>query len=313
MVRTSLAVVVAVAAFHAALVYPWGKGLILVFCAGLWYGTALRPRHAFLLGTAVSFACVAPQLAFLHDIFGPFAISLWLVLAGWTGLWMAGVAWLRRQSLPFWAVALLAAWSWGGLEHIRGDSWPLRFSWLTSGWVLGDHELQATFGVYGLGALVMLAAIAVLGPGTTTTARGRAWPGWLRGLAALVLMALFSLPGSLQRHAGDEPGPLVVGIQTERAVAEFQRRHLQAAITAHPEADILVLREYALPGAPGGRHQDEQRRWRTQYRAGLRPRRPTGARTGQVTTDPVLRRRPAGAPAAGLAESLGRHRHRHLL
>ncbi len=156
----------AVAAFHVGFLYAPLSWLGLVWLGCLF---ALRRtscgRGAFYTGLAIGLGIYGPQLHFFWTIFGPAAMALWLVLAFWLGLFVLLLHGVDRYWGAGWAVALAPALRLG-IEFFRSELYYLRFSWLTAGsfippaaWPWGFSRL----GVYGLGAMLMLAAAGVIG------------------------------------------------------------------------------------------------------------------------------------------------------
>jgi apolipoprotein N-acyltransferase len=230
----------AVAAFHLGFLYAPLWWLVLV-----WLGCLFELRRtscgrwAFYSGLAIGLGIYGPQLYFFWTIFGPAAVALWLVLAFWLALFVLLLHGVDRYWGTRWAVAL-APVLWLGIEFFRSELYYLRFSWLTAGSFLPPAwwpEGLATLGVYGLGALFMVAAACL--------ARTAELPGSARqmfrsrpvqvGAAVLLLLWLGSL---FVTRAKPKPALLpVAGVQLE-----FPR-----------EAEVLVALDRAYDAEPAAR------------------------------------------------------------
>ena len=84
-------------------------------------------------GWALGLLIYGPQLMFFWTLFGGAAIALWLVLAFWLGLFMALLRFVRERRGTT-AAALLAPVFWTGIEYFRSELYPLRFTWLNTGY-----------------------------------------------------------------------------------------------------------------------------------------------------------------------------------
>jgi apolipoprotein N-acyltransferase len=97
--RTALLLsLTAIISFHLAYSFSALSFLILIYLACLFQLSRLpSARIAFYFGLAIGTGC-ALQAFFFWNIFGPTAISLWLILGFWTGLFLA-LAQLTRSRL----------------------------------------------------------------------------------------------------------------------------------------------------------------------------------------------------------------------
>jgi hypothetical protein len=88
--KALILVLVGVASFHLAYTFERGGIAIVLFLYCLIALAALpSARSAFYTGLALGLAVYAPQLTFFWSIFGPPAVTLWVVLAFWIGLFLA--------------------------------------------------------------------------------------------------------------------------------------------------------------------------------------------------------------------------------
>lgn len=233
----------AVVCFHAAYTVAALGPLILVYviCLGQLARLA-RPLHAFAAGLLVGVASVAPQLAFFYGIFGPPAITLWVILAGWIAAFVAALHFARARWGPGWA-ALLAPFLWLGLEYFRSEVYFLRFSWLNVGYALGPLAAFAPFhtlGVYGVG----FAAAALAG--WVLAGAPKPW--------AAVALALALLGAEALSRRG--PGPArtleVAGVQMEFPSRQAVLENLDRLAGRYPRAPLYVLSEYTFDGPVPG-------------------------------------------------------------
>jgi apolipoprotein N-acyltransferase len=131
---------------------------------------------------------------------------------------------------------------WLATESFRSEGYYLRFSWLSTGYLLaplpGVGRL-AILGVYGLGGLLAWAA--------AWSDRGslRASGPRLLGIMAL-LTGLASLPGSPVDSS--DATLRVAGVQLEFPTIERVLTELDQLAEAHPNVPLFVLSEYTVDG-----------------------------------------------------------------
>jgi apolipoprotein N-acyltransferase len=199
-------------------------------------------RRAFYFGLAAGYLCYAPQLFFMWNIFGPFALLLWFVLAFWVGLFAAIVCGsIRRwgKAKAVWLVPFI----WTGLEYFRSELYYLKFSWMNIGYALPPWF--DSMGMYGTGFVVVaIGAVAVY-----RSAMKRLWVEWL--LVLLVVIILGKLGGdviSAARYETPNSKLSIVGIQLEFPSAGMLSKILNQALAKNTNAQIFVLSEYTLDG-----------------------------------------------------------------
>ena len=239
-----LEIVISVALFHAALAFPafagWLVLLSLVFLLRL--RRAASVRRAFYGGLLVGLGIMGPQLLFFFRIFGSFAMLLWLLLAVWFGIFVAMGKLVERRFGREWGVAF-APILWLGLEFTRCEVWPLKFAWLTTGFVLPAESWAGSFhalGVYGTGAILIYAAAWV-----ADTSRGAV--KWV--LPAVLPLGLMGLPAAKPSISGGRP-ITVAGVQWEDPLPEQVIVGLDHALKESPASDFFVLSEYTYQSAP---------------------------------------------------------------
>jgi apolipoprotein N-acyltransferase len=240
-------------AFHVAFTYPAWSWLVLAFLGGLFalrrLGTA---RRAFYAGLAVGLGIYGPQLAFFWRMFGPAAIALWLVAAFWLGAFVLLMHHVQHRWGSRWAVVLVPV-VWLGLEFFRSELYYLRFAWFTAGSVLPvgwSRPLLSLFGVYGCGAVLMgigaMVASVLEGP---RRFQQRVFVGCLiLGVAGCCLVAGIWLLflARTRPDSGPRPNIHVAGLQLEFAGESEIIEHLRHLAKEHPEAELVVLSEYAF-------------------------------------------------------------------
>lgn len=280
----------AVGAFHVGFLVSWCFWLVAVWLGALF---ALRhartPRLAFYGGLAIGLLIYGPQLHFFWRLFGPAAVMLWLILAFWIGLFLLGlraVQWRWGPGAALW----LAPVGWMAIEYFRSELYPLRFSWFLAGSFLPLPAWGSWLhfaGVYGAGAVAMLLAGLLV---RTIETRGRCWTRGREGGLAMGLLLLLALAfwwqggtsanqaaASAPLAAGPSPvnpasapvnrsgsaglpaasGMNVAGVQLEFPGLAEILASLNAAIVQHPEAELIMLSEYAIEEEPPPR----LRRW----------------------------------------------------
>ncbi len=239
-------IVLAAGLFQAAVFFPaaaaWLVLLSLVFLLRL--RRAVTGRRAFYGGLLVGLGIFVPQLFFFYSVFKllVLVVVLWLLLAVWIA---AFVALARETEARFgkrWGLAA-APVLWMGLEFIRCEVWPLKFAWLTPGFVLPAEQFAGAFhwlGVYGIGALFVYAAAWV-----ADTSRGPL--KWL--LPALLPLALMLLPHA--KTPAEKGATLAVaGVQEEEPMPEDVIHNLDRALQQAPQAQLFVMSEYTYGEAP---------------------------------------------------------------
>jgi hypothetical protein len=245
--------VLTAAAFHVGFTYPAWCWLVLVFLGGLF---ALRrlgtSRRAFYTGLAVGLGIYGPQLSFFWRMFGPAAIVLWLVAAFWLGAFVVIMHHVQRRWGTRGAVGLVPV-VWLGLEFFRSELYYLRFAWFTAGTVLPvswSQPLLSLLGVYGCGAVLMGLGATVAGLLEGSLRFRRLVSVWFMILAAagccLVVWNWFLLQARVRAYSGSRSDIHVAGLQLEFAGESEIIEHLRRLAKEHPEAELVVLSEYAF-------------------------------------------------------------------
>ncbi|HEV2691652.1 MAG TPA: nitrilase-related carbon-nitrogen hydrolase [Verrucomicrobiae bacterium] len=196
-------------------------------------------RRAFYFGLAAGCLSYSPQLFFMWNIFGPFAVLLWFVLAFWVGLFTAIICGARQR----WGAAR-AAWLipvvWTGLEYFRSELYYLRFSWLNIGYALppwfdGVGMYGAGFVVFSLMAFFNARAFVKL-----TLME-------LLGITVLIAIILAMILPSLAETKSRAFKPLsITGVQLEFPPAGILPEVLDQAFAKNTNSQIFVLSEYTL-------------------------------------------------------------------
>ena len=232
----------------------------------LWLWRHSTPRQALLEGWLFGLGLLGPGVSWLHisiDQFGnvgtPLAILITLAFILFLSLFYGVAGWLTRRLLPAapaLASLLLGALLWVLMEWLRG--WILGgFPWLALGYSQTGSPLAGwapLIGVYGISALLLLSAVALV-----RLAEGRG----VQRLASLAGLLLLWLGGwFLQQVQWVTPagGPLRVSIiqgnveQAEKWKPEnllptlqmYRRLTRQAA-----GADLIIWPETAVPSFAG--------------------------------------------------------------
>jgi len=239
---TIILVLLGAGAFQLAATMPELRGLVVITLAIAYVlASSGKPFVKFWCGLLYGFAMYAPQLHWFLNIFGGYAILLWIAMGLWMALWFYAVAVVHRSKFIHhhrWLGCLAAAILWFGMEWLRSEFFFLRFSWLTTGFVIGPQPLSSIVGVYGWSFILMFLA---------TLAMQHRWKLRLPILIAVVV----GLTGSwmINRKIDtprDHEAPKIVGIQLEIHDEEPFYLALESAIDLHPDTDIFVLCEGAF-------------------------------------------------------------------
>lgn len=157
----------AILCFHLAYT-PAQSGLlafaIVGYVIGLVQLARLRTtRQCFYVALGVGFACFAPQLNFFWQLFGAFAIALWLVLALWIAAFVV-ITHTAIEHLGLKRATFLTPFFWTGLEYFRSELYYLKFSWLNVGYVFAESSLVpwTYLGVFGVGFMAVAIAAGFL-------------------------------------------------------------------------------------------------------------------------------------------------------
>jgi apolipoprotein N-acyltransferase len=213
------------AAFPPLGLWPLALVSVWLFLSLLRDRTATEARSLGLL-----YGCVygLGTMYWFFGIFGPYAISLIALMAGYFGL-LATLIGLTRGRPPLVRAALVALFA-VAVEWLRGDAWYLRFPWYTV-----PHALVAApawiaaarwVGTYGLSYFLWLIAAA--------SALGRV----RYGLAFLLVPAC-----SVVLTPVELPDRTALLVQAEDPLA------IESLIATAPSGpiDLAVLPEYAFP------------------------------------------------------------------
>lgn len=237
-------IILSVSLFHAALFLPklagWLVLLSLVFLLRLRRSSTVR--RAFYGGLLVGIGIMGPQLLFFWKLFSVFSVALWFLLGIWFGIFVALGKRVESRFGREWGVAA-APFLWMGLEFIRCEVWPLKFAWLTPGFVLPPDWWAGSFhylGVYGTGGLLVYAAAWV-----ADTSRGAI--KWV--LPAVLPAGMIGLPAA---NPGDEHAKsiTVAGVQWEEPLPEQVIESLDEVLKRSPESQLIVLSEYTYQTEP---------------------------------------------------------------
>lgn len=158
------------------LAWSW---LVIPGIMGLW--VALRGLHgtrARTIGFLHGMIVFGVGLSWLFHIFGVLVVVLCCVLAVFTALFAEMQSRAVARGFSGWHLAVFTVLNWGAWEFIRSELFPLKFPWLTAGLALGPNAMLPWIGVYGVGAVVVLAAALTI-----------MWR-WYAGLAMLGLLLL---------------------------------------------------------------------------------------------------------------------------
>ena len=230
----------AVASFHLAYGVPvCSLPLATVFFVGLLQlSRSVSRRVVIYNGLLVGLSIYGPQLFFFWSIFRQGAIVLWLVLASWLVVYLL-LQQLARQKYGALVGTLSAPMWWLAVEYFRSELYPLRFSWLNTGYL--SPSLSGLFGMYGAGFFLMLVAAGIAIVWTRL--------GWMpTGLLGLGVVAIITGAPILSAFHTPRPGGrlTVAGVQFEEGSTSMIVQALDKLWGAHPEASVFVLSEYSF-------------------------------------------------------------------
>jgi apolipoprotein N-acyltransferase len=244
--------------FHVAHLVPYSGFAMLGFFLCLLSLTGVNnARHAFRWGIVLGWLVYTPHLSFFWNVFVPQesmtgakvigvigVIALWMVLPIWLGLFLSLATWLRRWTRPVLWIWLIPA-AWTGIEYVRGELYPLKFSWLSAGYAFAESPWMLPFGalgMYGAGFLLVLLA--------TFTRWGwrRSKPGaglLLLGVPYALTFTVIALSGRIGTKT--PVSELTIGgVQLEFPSYGKVLRELDHLIAEHPETELCVLSEYTF-------------------------------------------------------------------
>jgi apolipoprotein N-acyltransferase len=226
-------------------------------------------RQCFYVAMAVGFACFAPQLGFFWNIFGAFAIALWLILALWLAAFVV-ITHVAIVQLGWKRAAFLTPFFWTGLEYFRSELYYLKFSWLNVGYAFAEWSLipWRFIGQFGSGFLV--AALAACGLFTRIVFRKDNSKSECRislielivAIAIIwILYAIVIIPATSEMRSYDRPKLVLAGIQMEFPETSQIEQSLAKTIKISEQdkarawwgvtnVDLVVLPEYTLDGEP---------------------------------------------------------------
>lgn len=220
-----------------ALAYPplgWGW-LVVPGLAGFFLSIrGQRGTRVRGLGFLHGMVAYGVGLSWLFHVFGTLAVPLFAVMAAFPVLFAQLQSKAEARGVSGWRFAVFTALNWSAWEFIRAELFPLKFPWMTNGLALGPNALLPWIGVYGVGAVLVLAVALVM---------ARKWMPSMAIAAGLVAAVLGFRP--LDKPAGDDPKAIKVGgIQLEGVGFD----NLVAATRQLP-ADIryVVWPEYSVP------------------------------------------------------------------
>jgi apolipoprotein N-acyltransferase len=235
-----LSAAVAAGAFHIAWSVPALSAFACIYAwALILISAASSPALSFRFGFLAGFLVFAPQLAWFWNIFGIVSVCLWAVLSFFTALFTLLLhRWRRRfRSQYLWIAAPIV---WTGIEFFRSELYLLKFSWLSVGYLFSEGTgilPMGALGVYGTGFAVFLLSGAFLNRSIH-----------LKVTLVLVLTLFLNWPTQTGNFSTGS-SVKVAGIQLEFPPDLEVPGYLDRVLATHPDAQILVLSEYAFDGS----------------------------------------------------------------
>lgn len=94
---------------------------------------AARPMHGLIAGFWWGMLAFGTGLSWIYEIFDPFSILLWGLLAVFPALFGWLVCMARQHGIKSgWRLALFTALAWTGTEFVRCELMPLKFPWMNN-------------------------------------------------------------------------------------------------------------------------------------------------------------------------------------
>jgi apolipoprotein N-acyltransferase len=208
-------------------------------------------RGRFKALFAVSLIAVAGELGWMWSEFGALAIFLWAIIALYFALWAGSLG--AAASWPAPLAFLWPAVAWCGIEYLRGEVAPLRFSWLALGYSQQNALstwLNPLVGVYGLSFLMVLWGTAAYHALHAAEGEG---PQRNKGVAGLAALAIVPILSFFPPPAGPQQEPVATALlgQTIEALGATDAAPRPPAIaTAAAPADLIVWPEYSIFNDP---------------------------------------------------------------
>jgi apolipoprotein N-acyltransferase len=219
-----------------SLAYPplgWGWLVVPGFVGLLAALERQRGTRARVIGFLHGMAAYGCGLSWLYEIFGVMVVMLWMVLAVFHALFAEMMARATARGVSGVRLAAFTALNWAGWEFVRAELFPLKFPWMTAGLAMGPNALLPWIGVYGAGALLVLAVALAWGRRFTSA-----------GLIGAGLVACIFLFPKLPPPAADDPLAVRTGgVQLEGVTLDEFIRHTRMLPEDVPH---VVWPEYAI-------------------------------------------------------------------
>jgi apolipoprotein N-acyltransferase len=234
-----MAYILAVVSYHIAFKYPDFGFMIIPALMGICLlGNLPSNRWAFYGGMALGLSIAGPQHFFFFNIFGYFAVLLWLILGFWFGIFLLILHNMRRLLNPN-LVILLTPIVWIGVEYFRCELNFLKFTWITPGesfWKAPGLLRVSFMGYYGLDFIAVACASLIV-----SGKRGFA-------LSGVVMLLAFTLATQIPAKPALLPDKFinVAGLQVEGKNAPAIAAYLEILAAQYPDAQLWVLNEYAF-------------------------------------------------------------------
>jgi apolipoprotein N-acyltransferase len=220
-----------------ALAYPpmgWGW-LVLPGLAGFFLSIrGQRGTRVRGLGFLHGMVAFGVGLSWLVQVFGTLGVLLFAVLAAFPMLFAHFQSRAEARGIVGWRFAMFTALNWSAWEFIRAELFPLKFPWMTNGLAMGPNAFLPWIGVYGVGAVAVLAVALAI--------ERKRMPAL--AIAAGLGAAVFGFR-PMEKPAGDDPLAIKVGgIQLEGVGFDDL---VQATRRLSADIRYVVWPEYSVP------------------------------------------------------------------
>ena len=238
---------------------PFNKACILIFIIPLTYKLAtfstqllaLLPiyflslltlckvksyRHVFYLGLISSLITASLHVNFFLNIFGKGSIILWLIISIWPAIFiLLSKILIEKASKKICLVCIPALFFI--IEIISCELYPLKFNWVSAGYMAYDSPLFLGLGIFGIyGFSLLIISLSLFAEANKK-----------RNILLPVLLSLLTICSFIPSNSIQKPnGPRITGIQLEFPEIIEAIEGLEKALKAEPETDIFMLSEYTF-------------------------------------------------------------------
>ena len=235
--KACILILVIPATYKLATLSTYLIGLLPIYFLSLLYLCKIKSyRHAFYLGLISSLITASLHINFFLNIFGKGSIILWLIISIWPALFILLSKFLIEKGPKKVCLICIPALFFI-IEIISCELYPLRFSWVSAGYMTYNTPKflgLGIFGIYGFSLLIMSLSLF------TEAHKKR---NILLPILVTALTAVSLIPSEADQNS---KGPRITGIQLEFPEIIEALDGLDKALKKEPETDIFMLSEYTF-------------------------------------------------------------------